>query len=106
MCACWPGCHHQPPQHRLPGASVWDRQHKKSGSVLKARDSSHSAGRYSGIQRVFQHPLLPAHEEAWCVLNDVGSQSVTNHFSPSSLALQKLQRNHDVVTAQVGERSK
>ena len=36
-------------------------------------------------------------------LNDDRSRSATHRFSPSSLALQKLQRHRDVVTAQVGE---
>lgn len=37
------------------------------GGGAKAQDSSHSVGRYSGIQRGFHHHLLNAHEEAWCV---------------------------------------
>lgn len=36
-------------------------------------------------------------------LNDDRSWSVTHHFSPSGLALQRLQHRRDVVTAQVGE---
>lgn len=91
------------PQHCLPSASVWDGKHKKGGNVARAQSSSHSVGRYSGIQRVFHHHLLTAHEAAWCVLNADASQSVTRHFLPSSLTLQKLHWHRDVVTAQVGE---
>lgn len=36
-------------------------------------------------------------------LNDDRSRSVIHCFSPSGLALQRLQRRRDVVTAQVGE---